>query len=156
MVLPLFKMSLVAKLLCFSWSQFHVKSDSFSFSLCVLLFTHLHLQFLSFLSPLYMIIKLLSSPFLSALTLPLSSLSLSPSVSFFLSLQQSEGYFYPECHCSARAHTSRALAAASGCTLHHAYTHTYTHTHTHVVTRFTSMQNGGGLCSSRLTRRRER
>lgn len=65
----------------------------------------------------------------------------------FLSLQQSQGYFYPECHCSARAHSSPALAPALGCTL-------LQHTHTRTDTRFTSMQNGGGLCSRRLTRRR--
>lgn len=47
---------------------------------------------------------------------------------------------------------------STGCRfrLHHTYTLTDTSTHTHLDTRFTSMQNGGGLCSWRLTRRRER
>lgn len=126
-------------------------------------FTHLHLQ-VSLSTTRSLNFHLSPS---SQLLPSLSSLPHCHSPSPFLSLQQSRGYFYPECNCSARAHTSLALA---GCCLRlhstappihsnlhaHIHTHTHTHTCTHVVTTFTSMQDGGGLCSWRLTRRRER
>ena len=93
------------------------------------------------LSFLYTIAELLSlfpsfSPSISDLTLPLLSPRHPPSP--FLPLQQSEGYFYPGFHCSARAHTSPALQDAL--------------TLVRTVTQLASVQDGGGLCSWRLTR----
>lgn len=109
-----------------------------------LLFTHLLLQFVS-PSFHYMIAKQLSSLFLS----PFVSFSFPPT---------EWGLFLPRMPllCLSAPFTS------TGCCfrLHHTHTrtHSYLHkrTHTHLDTRFTSMQNGGGLCSWRLTRRRER
>lgn len=108
------------------------------------------------LFPPYMITEPLSSP--STQLFPsLSSLSLSPSVSFSL-FPTEKGLFLPRMplFCS-NAH----FPNPDCCFRLHSllpYTHTYTHrhTHTHIDTRFTSMQNGGSLCSWRLTRRRVR
>lgn len=119
-------------LLCRSSSQFQFTSSLTQSHPFVFVFYFSHICTCSFplFSLHYMIIKLLSLLFLSALTLPLFSLPVTLRLPF--SLQQSQGYFYPECHCSARAHTSLALAAALGCTLlHHTYLHKHKHTHTH-------------------------
>lgn len=102
---------------CQFLSQFH------DFLFPVLLLPHLHLKFL-FFSFHHTVIKLVSSPS--------SLLSACHPLSLLLFLQQSKGYFYPECHCSARAHTSLTQASALGSTLlRHTYTHILTEAQMH-------------------------